>query len=345
MTRYSTLAPWAQWTIGILFSMFTLIAGSASLGLNVWFGAQTSIGTAIIFGLSDCFKIALPAVAVIVGWQTKTRIAYGVAVILSITSAMSFLLETQGNRLLNAQHQAAVVDTASTEIEAIRKDLDGIEESLNSKVLSQLHKEKSEAAEREGNRGFCGPKCEALKDEAAALLARLGSAKRREALEAKLSQATATVEATPKKAIGSVNTLVALTGLGENEVGTGVSLAVAILSLLVLELGAMLSDNAMGLCRSAYLCGKKAKTKTVKAATIETEMKPNREAQIKLKFQLMIWNSPGQQLVSSNRQLAEQFGVAKSTFNDWMIRWKADGEINYNCRGGKTIYTAAKKAA
>ena len=343
--KYSNYAPWAQWVMGVVFSLFTIIAGLASFGMNVRFGLQTSVGTAVIFGLSDCLKIALPAMAVFVGWQLKTRVLYGVAILLSVVSAISFLLETQGNRLLEANHQAGIIKNATAEIERIRAELGGIAETATVAALKTMADEKKAAADREADRGFCGPICEGLKEDYANLLDRLGQAERRSKLEAQLTAALSTVKAEPEKAVGASNTVASLTGADKQTIGNGTAIFVAIFSLILLELAAMMSDNATGMLRQAYAASCK-QVKTVKvvkvdmADTIEDKMT---EAKALTKVQMMVWNSPCHQLISSRRELADTLGVAKSTFNDWTRRWETSGQIKCRSRGSKTVFTAERK--
>ena len=314
--KHSALGPIAQWALGIFFTLATLAAGAASFWMNVSFGLQTSVNWAVLFGLSDCLKIALPAVAIVLGWQVRTRILWLIAIGLSLLSAVSYLLETQGNRLLAAQHTNAVIQSAKTDIETARAELSAIDELLDVKTLTDLHKAKMDAAEREGARGSCGPKCEGLIKEADALLARLGKAKRKAELEAQLQAAKTTVVETPEQAIGSVNVLASLTGADKDQIGSVAIIVISVVGLLLLELAATLSDNAMGMLRSAYRAGKKVKVKSASAPD-RAHLPTDAKSETLLKLQTRISNAPGDELVESKRALAALYEIPRTTFAEW----------------------------
>lgn len=343
----STMPAWAQWVLGIFIAVLCLSAGVASLGMNVIFGLQFSPIMGAIFGLSDVLKIALPAVAVVLGWQWKTKLLYVGAALFSVFCALNYLAETQGNTLLEAKHRAAMISAARQDAESAKAQLAEIDELLGSDELKDLHTQKTDAVSRETARGGCGPKCESIQKEADALLVRLGKAKRREELEAKVDEATKLLKATPEKTVGSVGIISALTGIGKEQIGTSFTIGSSLFALFLLELTAMLSSYGMAMLRSAYtISTKTVKTRARQTVTVDEVGEPVKMTkEIALhKVQMRIFHSPGKMLVSSRRALAEELGVAKSTFNDWCNEWQDAGLVITTKRGNETVFAAQEAA-
>ncbi len=59
----------------------------------------------------------------------------------------------------------------------------------------------------------------------------------------------------------------------------------------------------------------------------------------------LVLNSEDDQLTVSQRQLADIFGVPKSTLADWVQRWIADGQIEADTSGQKTVFRLPKPQA
>lgn len=347
MKLSSTMPAWAQWVLGIFFGLACLTAGLASMWMNVRFGLQTSEIMGAIFGFSDVMKITLPAAAAIIGWQTKTKAVYWGAAAFSVFCALNYLAETQGNLLLASQHRSAMIAQDGQEIAKTQALLAKITEQLGSQELDSLHKQKTAAVSRETNRGGCGKTCEGLQVEADALLLRLGEAKRREALEAKLEDLTSHLRDSPETTVGSISVIAALTGIGKDKIGMGLTIAVSLFALFLLEVTAMMSGEAMTILRNAYAAsGKTAKSRQRQPVTLELVEEPVKMTkEIALaKVQMKIFHSPGKMLISSRRALAEELGVAKSTFNDWCNEWQAEGLVITKKRGNDTVFAAQEAA-
>jgi hypothetical protein len=146
-----------------------------------------------------------------------------------------------------------------------------ISEPLSVAALEKLEKEKRDAVDREAGRGHCGPKCEGLIGEADKLLERLGQAKRREHLEAQLAATVQTVDATPVTALGSADTLAALTGGDKAGIAQHEAIVKAILMLMILEIIAMFSGDAGNLFARTYRARKAADQQQTEADEIETK--------------------------------------------------------------------------
>lgn len=341
--KTTSLPCWAQWVLGIFIAIICLGAGLASMGMNVKFGLQFSPIMGAIFGLSDVLKVSLPAVAIVAGWQWQTKTLYYGAAVFSIFCALNYLAETQGNTLLETKHRNAMLKDAKIEMDAAHQQIAKIDELLGSTELTKLHQQKMNAVSRETERGGCGPKCEILQREADALLDRLGNAKRRENLEAQAENAARMLKASPEKTVGSVGIIAELTGVGKEQIGTGFTIISSIFAIALLELAAMLSSNAIVVLRSASGAKKKKPARSAKTSSdVKAEEPTKMTKEIALeKVQLKIFHSPGRMLICSRRALAEELGVAKSTFNDWCNQWEKNGSVITRKRGNDTEFEAA----
>ncbi len=348
MKLSSTMPAWAQWVLGIFLSGAVLFAGGATMAMNVIFGLQYSLILGVIFGFADLLKVAMPAVAIFVGWRWEIKTIRYSAVIFSIFCALNHLAETQGNAMLGSQHRSAMIERAEQEATTLQGQIDQIDEVLGSQELGALHQQKLDAVSRETGRGGCGKTCEALQVEADALLVRLGKAKRREQLETTVAEAVKTLKATPEKTIGSVAVIVYLTGIDKSSVSTTITIVSSLFALFLLEVTALLSGYAMTILRNAYAASKTkpVKTSAHHAETLDAIDEPGKMTkEIALhKMQMKIFHSPGKMLVSSRRALAEELGVAKSTFNDWCNEWQTAGLVITSKRGNDTVFAAQDAA-
>jgi hypothetical protein len=260
-----------HWCLGALFALLALAAGAISLSLNIAFGLQASVVAALVFALSDCAKIMLPMVAAALGrWDLRRRMAWGVAVVISVTAALSSLLESEAQRLKDSQAAAQLARDARAGIDRARQDLAAIKEPLSVTALRSFIDEARARADREAGRGGCGPKCEAARAEVARLVTRLGMAERREALQAQLADAKRAAKTNPETALGASNTLAALTGGDKARIATLISIAISIAMLIILELLATFSGDGAAILRRAWI----ARSAAAQPATPEAATKP-----------------------------------------------------------------------
>jgi hypothetical protein len=269
MTEKSKSTPGrGQYALALILGTLAFLAGGISLKMNADFGMKSGLIMAAIFIVSDCAKIILPMVAAAMpGPAIKRRLAYGVAVAISLIAATSYLLETQATRLLQSQaHDAAIAD-ARIDAARLRQELAGITETLNVAALEKLAANRKAAADREAERGHCGPKCEGLKTEHDTLIERAGQARRRDRLESELAALTATIKDAPAEAVGASATLAGLTGGDADQIATQEALIKAIAMLIILELLATFSGEAGNLFISTW----KSRRKPAKAARKETK--------------------------------------------------------------------------
>jgi hypothetical protein len=256
--------------LGILFAALALTAGAISLMINVRFGWQTSVVAAAIFGLSDAAKILLPmAAAALGGWNIRRRMAWFVAVIISVAAALSSLLQGDAARLHASRTAADTANAARIDEAGTRQQLAAITEILSVEALRQLADDAGAEAAREEASGGCGDRCRTHKGRRNAYLARLGLAERRDALQRQLAASSDKAQANLHHALGAADALAALTGGDKFRIAVIISLALSIAMLIILELLASLSgDAAMLLRRSARIPMKRDAATQNSATTI-----------------------------------------------------------------------------
>jgi hypothetical protein len=238
--------------LGILFAVLALSAGMISLLINISFGLQSSVVAAAVFGLSDGAKILLPMAAVALGgWNLRRRLAWLIAVAISVAAALSSLLEDETARIQASKVAASAASAAQADETNARQELAGIREPLPAAVLQRLADDAGAEAAREEASGGCGERCRTQKGRRSEYLARLGLAERRDALQSQLV-ASAGQPANSEFALGAADALAALVGGDKFRIATMITLALSIAMLLILELLASLSgDAAMLLAKTA----------------------------------------------------------------------------------------------
>jgi hypothetical protein len=175
-----------------------------------------------------------------------------VAVVISVAAALSSVLESEAQRLKDSEAASHLAHDARAGIDRARQDLAAIKEPLSATALRSLLDEARARADREAGRGGCGPRCEAARAEAAQLVARLGMAERRKALQAQLADAKSAAKINPETALGATDSLAALTGGDRTRIATLISIAISIAMLIILELLATFSGDGAAVLRRAW---------------------------------------------------------------------------------------------
>src|SRR5690606_8504834 len=126
-------------------------------------GLKSGLVMAAIFIGSDSAKIVLPMVAPAIEnplIKGKIKLAYIVAVGLSLMAATAYLLETQATRLLQNQARETAVADARADAGRLRAELNGITEASSVSALEKLEAAKDAAAKAEAANGGCLAKCQ-----------------------------------------------------------------------------------------------------------------------------------------------------------------------------------------
>jgi hypothetical protein len=352
-TRKTITAPtFGQYSNAILFTGIAATGSAASFYLNTTFGWQYGVIAAIGFGLADLgfFSISL-VVRQSAGWRIRLRAMQAVFLSLSIIAAASHLMEIFEQRANEAATVAGKVERAQQAETTLRAALAQIREEGDVAALQAEHDAHSARVATETAQGGCLKKCKEAGDKAAALLPRIGAARRRDELTRSLASAQHIVTETPKQAVGGIATLAKLTGVSEEEIG---SYSVAVIMgglLLAFLLASMMAEEAGEMwagifARRAAHKAAKAKGAAQPAPAVEAEtpgtmiasQAVSLEDEVLLKLQLMIMHAPGQQLHRSANSLAEVLGVAKSTMKEWLYKWRDEGRIAYRTTGNRTVF-------
>jgi hypothetical protein len=260
-----------QYALGTTFGILALAAGGISLGMNVTFGLQAGIVTAAIFGLSDCAKMILPVVTAALGWNTRRRIAWIVAVIISVAAAVSYLLESEASRLIQSQHAETAHNGAQADMSRVRRELAAITETGSVEALEALGRAKKADVDAEAANGGCLTKCQEKIAEHGKILERLSQAQRRDKLQALLAEAKETARATPSEALGASDTLAVITGGDKARIASMTSICVSIAMLIILELLATFSGDSARIIRNAM---RKSKAQQDVANSVEPVANP-----------------------------------------------------------------------
>lgn len=243
-----------QWLTGILFGAIALYCGWISLQMNVRFGLQFSETTAQIFAVSDGAKILLPIMAAYIGWTTRQRIAWFVAIGISITAALSSLLQDQAQVMKDTQATSRVLSNAEADAERVRGELAAITERRGPATIEaaiEAHKQHKRWTSTIQCTDATVPEsydyCQAYNQ----LRADLATAQRRDKLQAQLDEATAAIKSTPEKANGPSDHLATLTGGDKIMIASVFSTLVSIAQLVILEFLATFSGDAGATIRNA----------------------------------------------------------------------------------------------
>ena len=222
MSKDQASPHFGHWSLGAVFALLALAAAAISLSLNIAFGLQTSVLAALVFALSDCAKIMLPMVSAALGrWDLRRRIAWGVAVAISVTAALSSLLEGEAQRLKDSQTAAHLARDARAGIDRAQQELAAIKEPLSVTALRSLLDEARARADREaaprrvrsqmrggesGSRTACGAARDGRTPRGAASATRRGG--------------KTAAKTNPETALGASDTLAALTGGDKARIAT-----------------------------------------------------------------------------------------------------------------------------
>jgi hypothetical protein len=275
MTEKSKSTPGrGQYLLAIVLGTLAIGAGGISLSMNAAFGMKTGLVMAAIFILSDGAKIILPmADAALGGSSAKRRLAYWTAVLISVLAATSYLLETQATRLIQSEKASETATSARTDAERIRGELAAISEKRSPDAIKaeiEAHKQHKRWTSTVECTDATVPEsrdyCQAYNQ----LRADLATAERRERLDIQLAGTVEVVRAAPAEALGSADTLAALTGGNKAEIAQHEAIVKAILMLMILEIIAMFSGDAGNLFVRTW-SGRRKLTKPARKQTKSSE--------------------------------------------------------------------------
>lgn len=249
MQEIATKPQWGKWIGGSALLALAILAGGASLVINVIFGTQNSVMAGIVYGMADAGKILLLICCSWIGWTWRERTILVVCVILSVYCATRYWLDTQGQVMMARQGQAQAWQGAQADLKRIRSDLDRITETGDAAALTAQADVAAEKARLEEKTGK-GPKYEMAIAHKAELRGRAGQARRRDILinDLKTARATAKTSGGPTELSGLSST-VALTGTNAETAERINHLIVTVLCITMAEMLTWLAIPGTGLLK------------------------------------------------------------------------------------------------
>lgn len=185
MRKTNTAPLWGQWAAGATLLAIALTTGGVGLLINVTHGMERGPAAAILFGLADAARIALPFAAVLLGWSRQVKLTAAICTAISLYCAASAMIAGHDARHARQTGQAEAYAANRDDAGRIRAELAGIRESGNPVTLRQQAAQAGERAAAEEKSGK-GGRYQAALAEQAELTRRADLADRRAALEARL---------------------------------------------------------------------------------------------------------------------------------------------------------------
>jgi hypothetical protein len=350
MEKSTTWAHRAQAYPAYLLIFVGAASGCTSLAINGHHGWMTGGALAlIIYSLADVARISV--LLTTKKWSRYLITVVALCAATSIYCATETLLTGQGQSLLNAATDGARHDGATTDLAAARKTLSGISEKADASTLSDMAsaaKGRAETAEksdtaRMGGTPSCFKECKAAKLAHEAILARLADAKARDTATAALAVAKADEVKVKPAEVSGVATFFAMNGLGSKDANARyAALGQSILVIALLESLVYLIVVGGDMLRQPAVAAV-AISDPVEEKVEAPKVAMNKKSQTLLRLQLLAYNSPGHQYVSSQRKLADELNVKRSTFSEWLSQWQASGLIEVSSFGRKTKFSAPRK--
>lgn len=355
-----------QYAKATLFTVIGSAGSGSSLYLNVTFGLLFNPIVAVGFGLAD---LAFFSISTVVrqagGWRIKLRLMQLVFLVMSCIAAGFHLFEIFEQRANDAARVTERVETARRNAETARAELARITETGDVASLERQYKIKQGAADADAARGNCGTEvkrktfldCQKLQSEAAEMQERIGSAKRRDELEATKREAEIIASETETKAD-------AMTSIARTIGTSSDNLFLAIMGLVLVTflLCSLLAEEA-GEMWAEIIKGRKAWKASLAPVEPQEERKAARPVDIRparpvlvpaapktveedflYQLQMMVMEAGGRLETSIRSELAPKMGVARATLGDWLEKWQAEGEIEYHRKGNKTVIRIPRAA-
>jgi hypothetical protein len=331
---------------GAAFCFIALGTAILSCTLNVQFGLATGISAAVVLFLAEIARITIPVVATNHGWHPMLKVAIVLCGITSLYAATSQWLDQDAGHLLAVKTTNATSDRATAEYTRISSQLAGLKVTGTVADLEALAKTYKDKATAEAGRGLCGKLCIKAEADYAATLAALAPARQKEKLEAELVTAKAELaQAKPVAVSGTATFIGAVTGLDVDKITVGLGFFKAGITIGLTEVLVYLIILGFPMFLSGYR-GLKGIEEPVEAL-VETSvavLKPlagRKDETLQRLLSMCLRNQDGC-IITSDRQLSKQLGIANSTLNLWLKDWAKEGRITVEpVTAHKKRYSAA----
>jgi biotin operon repressor len=321
-----------------------LSAGAATMAVNVAYGLKESEFRAFAFATADALKILLPLVAVLYGrWDPFRRTVWAIALAFSVYAALSFYLESSGQRLLNASVTDDERGASQHKLAEAERGLAAIAETGSAAALQALIHSAEDTAETEAKVAKASGIDKTQRKLYRAAIAdrdkymlRLAEAERRDALERQRGEAQAALGTIKPQALGMADNLAAMLGVSRELVARLDSMLGAIVAIILLECATYMPSYGLPWVITSR---PKLVQKPQPAGHEELASTAPTDASAALfRLRLLILNSKGA-LTRSRRDLASELGIARSTLQDRIDRWRDAGLIlTEPGPDGKTVF-------
>jgi hypothetical protein len=244
-----------QWA-GMCFCVaVALAAASLTVTFNYNFGAQLGPDFAAVFVFVALIVVGLPLMAnANGGWNIGQRVAWALAVALSVTAASSHILEMQANAWTAAEAGKTKAGNHAADEARARAALGRITETSTVSSLAAMvkaadgkHAEADTAAKKD--KITCAERkvCRNALADLNALRDRLGQAEAREKLAADLASLSAAGQGVaPVKTLGMGESLATLIGVDAAKANNAIMVFVTVLILILLEVAAGVFSGEAG---------------------------------------------------------------------------------------------------
>jgi hypothetical protein len=300
---------------GHLLIGISLAASVVSAGLNIWHSLNIMWAIPIIL-MAEGTRALLPFAAVRRGWNKQLKVIFGAVVALCLITSTAFLADKFAEVLKDRAQQQTVLVQKGIKITDLKAEIVAMTEKLSSETLLDMAKAEAQ------NKG-CADRCMKLKERA-------GKAKVREQKEADLKSLETQTETAKVEVSGLGWLLGSITGLGD-ETGSALSMIfIAAVILYTLDLLTYLSITGATWVRedneaaqlAQFGVGEKTEPKVKADGTVKV-----RKEDAYREIVSMLMGKHEHSMITSERQLAQVLGVAKSTLNGWLKEWNASGRL------------------
>ena len=320
---------------GLALTGFALTAGSISLAVNALYGLEKSTVHGVVFALSDAVKVTLPIIALgLGGWTRPRRALWAACVVFSIWTALNYFGETDGQKIAASAQIELRQNQARENIARAETALAAISEQDSAEALAALAASSAAKARREAVSGR-GPRYEKALAERNEYQARASRARLRDKLEAKLQAAQTVLASAPKITIGAADNMASIFGQDKQWIARLDSLIRTVAIIAMLE--AIAALGGLGAAKLAPLANKPTRKQPVDLASTD-------ESAVFMRLKMLILSTEKQEILRSQRELAEILKVPRSTLNGWLKKWNSAKIIDMQTRGGKTLIRLRKAA-
>jgi hypothetical protein len=363
MNHHSDIPRWMQASAAATVAAIAVTAFGVDLFNNLTFGLRVSPMAGVIFGAAAAGVFAFPCVAAIYGWNRLWVMCTVMSLILTVVAGGGSYLASHGDIILASKGASQKYDNAQADAHSAREEARtaraeaaAVKELASVEALKAIvDTAKQTAKDRSGQAKDGGVLCTAIKkcvdaqNSVTAAITRLGEA------ETKAAALKRADDADNKAKIADGRTAKGPSGASLNGVFVGKMLgvdaytgdeyfdaALTVITLLTTITFALSGHTAVDLFAS--MSSPTAPTESKPVEEVEApKVAMNKKSQTLLRLQLLAYNSPGHQYVSSQRKLADELNVKRSTFSEWLSQWQASGLIEVSSFGRKTKFSAPRK--